>query len=108
MGATTAISLCIGIIGCVVGVVGYFAGHEKNTKEETEKAAEWRGSVNGKLDSILGLTNRVDDLEDTVQEHEIKISKLQDSTRRAHERMDHHMDNHNYPPREHDTYKEAN
>lgn len=94
MTGTESIALAIAIIGCVIGVVGFFAGREKSTKEEVKEAAEWRGNVNGKLDSILGLTNRVDNLEDKVEEHEVKISKLQDSTKRAHERMDHHIDNH--------------
>lgn len=94
MTATEAIALCIAIIGCVVGVVGFFSGHEKTSKDEVEKVAEWRGSVNGKLDSILGLTNRVDNLEETVQEHEVKISKLQDQSTRAHERLDAHIDGH--------------
>ena len=91
---TEAIALSIAIIGCVIGVVGFFSGKEKNSKEEVEKAAEWRGSVNGKLDSILGLTGRVEGLEETVQEHEVKISKLQDSSMRAHERLDAHIDGH--------------
>ena len=94
MSGNDAILFAIAIIGSVIGVIGFFSGREKTAKEEVKEAAEWRGNVNGKLDSILGLTNRVDCLEDKVEEHEVKISKLQDSTKRAHERMDHHIDNH--------------
>lgn len=94
MTQTETILLIIAIIGCLIGVIGFFSGKEKTTKEEVKEESEWRGSVNGKLDSILGLTNRVDDLEDTVQEHELKISKLQDKADRAHERLDAHLDGH--------------
>lgn len=86
--ATDGILLAIAIIGSVIGVIGFFTGREKASNEEVKEAAEWRGNVNGKLDSILGLTNRVDDLEEAVQEHEFKIRKLEDSSGRAHERLD--------------------
>lgn len=78
------ILLGIAIIGSVVGVTGFFSGKD----EVHNRAAEWRGEVNGKLDSILKLSPRVDDLEETVTEHEYAIRKLEDSSKRAHERID--------------------
>lgn len=78
------IAYAIAIIGCVIGVIGFFNGRD----ESHNRSAEWRGEVNGKLDSILKLSPRVDDLEETVTEHEYKIRKLEDSSTRAHERID--------------------
>lgn len=94
MTGTEAILLSTTVIACVIAVIGFFSGHEKSSKEEVEKAAEWRGNVNGKLDTILGLTHRVEGLEETVHEHGAQISKLQDSSKRAHERLDAHIGGH--------------
>ena len=94
MTGTESILFAVAIIGSVIGIIGFFSGREKTAKDEVKEAAEWRGNVNGKLDSILGLTNRVEVLEDKVEDHEIKISKLQDQSTRAHERLDLHIDGH--------------
>ena len=76
--------LIIAIVGSVITVTTFFNGKD----EAHNRAAEWRGEVNGKLDSILKLSPRVDDLEETVTEHEYAIRKLEDSSKRAHERID--------------------
>lgn len=68
MTATNAILFVIAIIGCLIGVLGYFSGHEKSTKEEVRETAEWRATMNTKLDMMLGISPRVDDLEESVQD----------------------------------------
>ena len=88
MTATESILFLIAIISSVIGVLGFFTGKENKTKEEIKDASEWRGTVNAKLDSILKLNTRVDDLEEEVGQHEIAISKLADSSKRVHERLD--------------------
>jgi len=84
MTGSEEILFAIAIIGSVICVLTFFFSRTKDSNE----FAEWRGSVNAKLDSILGLGERIEKLEETVQEHDINISKLQDSSIRAHERLD--------------------
>lgn len=84
MTGSEAILLAIAIIGCIIGVIGFFNSNQNDTKEE----AMWRGTVNGKLDAVLGLSIRVDKMEETIQRHDTDISKLKDSSKRAHERID--------------------
>lgn len=50
--------------------------------------AEWRGNVNGKLDSILGIEPRVTKLEDDMGKVKSKVEFHDKSITRAHERMD--------------------
>lgn len=76
--------LVIAIIGCIVGVVGIISGQKKDVSKE----AEWKGTINGKLDAILGIDTRVTKLEEKVENHEVKISFLEKSEKRIHERLD--------------------
>lgn len=63
----------IAIIGCIVGVAGYFTGRDKKISHDSE----WRGSVNAKLDTIIGIKKDVQHLEEKVQDHEGRIIKLE-------------------------------
>lgn len=67
------IGVLIAIIGCFVGVAGYFAGRDKKIAYDSE----WRGTVNAKLDTIIGIKKEVQHLEDKVQDHEGRIIKLE-------------------------------
>lgn len=67
------IGVLIAIIGCFVGVAGYFAGRDKKIAHDSE----WRGTVNAKLDTIIGIKKEVQHLEDKVQDHEGRIIKLE-------------------------------
>ena len=45
------ISALIAIVGCAIGVLGWVAGRDKRITSD----AQWRGSVDAKLDLIIGL-----------------------------------------------------
>lgn len=81
---TTTIYLLIAVIGCIVGVYGVVSTRDKHN----EANAVWRGEVNGKLDALLGIESRVKTLEDKVTLHETKISFIEKSNKRLHERLD--------------------
>ena len=44
------IGIMLSIVGCFVGLAGWLASREKRVAGD----AEWRGSVNAKLDVIVG------------------------------------------------------
>lgn len=67
------IGVLIAIIGCFVGIAGYFTGRDKKIANDSE----WKGNVNAKLDTILGIKKDVQHLENKVQDHEGRIIKLE-------------------------------
>ena len=80
----STILLLIAIIGCFVGLAGWLSGRDKKIVGD----AEWRGTINGKLDAILGIDKRVVALESEVKEHGKAIAKVEESTKSAHHRID--------------------
>jgi len=81
---TQTILLLIAIIGCFVGLGGWLSGREKKIGND----AEWRGTINGKLDAILGIDKRVTVLESEVKEHGKAIAIVEQSAKSAHHRID--------------------
>lgn len=67
------IGVLIAIIGCLVGIAGYISGRDKKISQDSE----WRGTVNAKLDTIIGIKKDVQHLEEKVQDHEGRIIKLE-------------------------------
>lgn len=78
------ISAIIAIVGCVVGVMGFFAGRDKRITTD----AKWRGSVDAKLDLIIGLRTDVDRLDRTLNNHSERLAKVESSAQQAHRRLD--------------------
>lgn len=78
------IGLLITIIGCFIGVLGYLANRDKKIVNDSE----WKGSVNAKLDIIIGvkediknldhkLQNHIEHADGKIQDHEGRIIKLE-------------------------------
>ena len=84
---TNTILLLIAIIGCFVGLGGWLSSREKKIGEDSE----WRGVISGKLDAMLGIGQRVDKLEDRVDEQGKDIAIVAQSAKSAHHRLDEHM-----------------
>lgn len=70
---TIEIGVLIAIISCFIGIFGYVAGRDKKIANDSE----WKGSVNAKLDTIIGIKRDVQHLDDKVQDHEKRIIKLE-------------------------------
>lgn len=79
-----AISTLIAVIGCFVTLAGWL----KNRDGKICDDAEWRGSVNGKLDSILGIQKHVDRIENDVRQLGERVAKNEASAASAHKRLD--------------------
>lgn len=78
------IGVICAIVGAVVGLGGWLVSRDKRTIGD----AEWRGCINGKLDSILGIQKDVERVEDTVRAQGERIAKVESSTASAHKRLD--------------------
>ena len=72
------VSVLIALIGCFVGLAGWLLGRDKKIARD----AEWRGTVNGKLDSILGIKEDVKDINVKILDHECRIIKVEDKVSR--------------------------
>lgn len=70
---SNTISLLIGIIGCVVGVAGWVSKRDSRTESD----AEWRGSVNAKLNMILGMKTDLEEMKVAISDHTIRIEHLE-------------------------------
>jgi len=81
---TIELSILIAVIGCAIGVLGYFAGRDKKIAYD----AEWRGMVNGKLDVIVGIASDVERIQHTLTAHEGRICTVETSLKSAHHRLD--------------------
>ncbi|MHC1722730.1 MAG: hypothetical protein AB9836_05945 [Aminipila sp.] len=69
---TQTILLLITIIGCFVSLAGWLSSREKKISND----AEWKGTINGKLDAILGIDKRVDALEKEVKDQGKEIVEV--------------------------------
>jgi hypothetical protein len=80
----TTIGYLLAIVGGFVGLAGWLSGRD----DKNIKGAEWRGEINGKLDAILGIDRRVDDLQKTLEGQTLAIRLVERDTKSAHQRLD--------------------
>lgn len=78
------ISVVFGIVGMFVGLAGWLGGRDNHVSND----AEWRGSVNAKLDVIVGIKSDMESIKVTLSEHGEKIATVDASTKQAHHRID--------------------
>lgn len=83
------IGILISVAGCLVGLAGWLAAREKRVAGD----AEWRGSVNAKLDVILGMRDALAQVEEQVKDIAQRLARTEASAAQAHQRIDewHHM-----------------
>lgn len=75
------IAILITIIGCFLGLAGWLTTRDKKVSSD----GEWKGTVNTKLDMILGITDRVGTVENDIR-------KLSDRTTKVETRLNAHLD----------------
>ena len=83
MGAIELGSL-IAVLGCFVGLYGLISGRDKKIAGD----AQWRGSVDAKLDLIVGIKSDVAKLDVAVSNHSERLAKVESSAAQAHQRID--------------------
>ena len=79
-----AVSTLIALVGCFVGLAGWLSGRDKKISND----AEWRGSVNAKLDMIVGIKSDVERIDRTVNVQGERLAKVEASASQAHHRID--------------------
>ena len=72
------------VIGGFVGLAGWLSGRDRRIAQD----AEWRGEVNAKLDTIMGIKTDVASLGATVADHGERIKAVESSAAQAHHRID--------------------
>lgn len=77
MDTPTVITIIISIVVMILGILGYLATRDN----KTDKDAEWKGSVNAKLDIVVGMQTEFKEAKSTIQDkmqnHETRISILE-------------------------------
>ena len=73
MDVSTIITIIIALVGMILGVAGYLSTRDN----KTDKDAEWKGSVNAKLDTIISLNAEVSSAKNKLQDHETRICILE-------------------------------
>ncbi len=69
------ISILIALIGCFVGIGGWFKGRDSKIAAD----AEWKGTVNAKLDVIVGIKENVEEIEARIAEFDRRIIAVEQS-----------------------------
>lgn len=62
---TIELGILITIIGCFVGLAGWLSGRDKKIATDSE----WKGTVNAKLDIIIGVKEDIKNLDEKMQNH---------------------------------------
>lgn len=84
------ITLLIAMLGGLVGLAGWLSGRDKKIANDSK----WRGGVDAKLDTILGIKSDVEKLDCKVDDHEHRITAVEESAKQAHKRIDHIQKDH--------------
>lgn len=67
------IGILIAIVGCFVGLAGYLRGRDGKISSD----AEWKGTVNAKLDVIVGITQDVKSVEARLGKLENRVTAVE-------------------------------
>lgn len=81
------ITILVAVIGCFVGLAGWLAGRDKKITRDSE----WRGGVDAKLDAILGIKEDMKEIDDKVDDHEHRLTAVEESAKQAHHRISEHV-----------------
>lgn len=69
MDVSTVITIIIALVGMVLGIAGYLSTRDN----KNDKDAEWKGTVNAKLDTLISLNADVSNAKNKLQDHETRI-----------------------------------
>ena len=78
------ISTIIAIIGCFVGLAGWLSGRDKRIISD----AQWKGSVDAKLDMLIGIKTDVERIADTIGHHSERLMVAEEKIERVQRNID--------------------
>ncbi|MEG0165765.1 hypothetical protein [Anaerorhabdus sp.] len=81
------LGLLFAIIGCFVGLAGWISNRDKKIANDSE----FKGSVNAKLDMMLGIKTEINEIKDDYKGLSEKVVLVEASTKSAHKRIDEHI-----------------
>lgn len=84
------LGLLLAIIGCFVGLAGWISNRDKKIANDSE----FKGTVNAKLDVVLGIKTEIKELKDDFKKISEKIVVVEESTKSVHKRLDEHISSH--------------
>ena len=73
MDVATVLTIIISLVALLLGIAGWLSTRDN----KTDKDAEWKGSVNAKLDTIISLNAEVSSAKNKLQDHETRICILE-------------------------------
>ncbi len=73
MDIATVLTIIIALVGMILGIAGYLSTRDNKTDQD----AEWKGTVNAKLDTIISLNAEVSNAKNRIQDHETRICILE-------------------------------
>ena len=77
MDVATVLTIIISLVALLLGIAGWLSTRDN----KTDKDAEWKGSVNAKLDIVVGMQTEFKEakvaIQDKMQDHETRISILE-------------------------------
>ena len=79
--------MILAILAGFVGLAGWLSGRDKKISGESK----WRGSVDAKLDAIMGIKQDVKVLEEKVDLQGERITAVEQSAKQAHCRITEHI-----------------
>ena len=85
--AMIKITVLIAVVGCFTALAGWLAGRDKKIANDSQ----WRGSVDAKLDAIIGIKEEVKRLDEKIDKHGERISNVERDVKSAHRRLDEHI-----------------
>lgn len=68
---TISMSLLIALVGCAIGVAGWLSKRDDKISHDSE----WKGSVDAKLDTIIGIKKDVEEVKTELHDHEMESLK---------------------------------
>jgi hypothetical protein len=83
METSLGLGIIVSLVGCFLGLAGWLSSREKRIMND----GKWQGSVDAKLDNILGIKTDVDDLQKTVQTHDNRLIAVEKDVGNVHERL---------------------
>ncbi len=73
MDIATVLTIIISLVALILGIAGWLSTRDS----KTDKDAEWKGTVNAKLDTIISLNAEVSNAKNRIQDHETRICILE-------------------------------